>query len=571
MAQHSVLLGTTLADQSRLGWLAVAAVAAFPITEAARLLVQRPHVVLYGDQALLELGARRAVHLDQLVGPYSRNGFHHPGPAVLYLLAPFVRLLEPTGPGLYLGAVVINGAALIAAVVIFWRRLGPVAAVWAAVAIDVFCLCLGVGTLREPWNPYLVIAPMILFVVVWSAAIAATRGATIWALVIGSYLVQTQIATAPVAIVMSAVAVAHLALAYRRDRHTGVGNHPFTWAQVGGGCALALVWLPPFVELWRDRPDNMQLIWDFLTAPHGTSSWSAGVHIAADAMTIMPFGNHDYVLALHRNAAEVAVTAVVLVCGGLIAVRLGKLRSQPMSVPLVVSALLGAVIGTISLAHPDGPAYLYFAVWLAYVPLAVVFALGAALVGTAPGGAARPGPAGPPGARPDHAAQRSLSGRTVAICLLVAIAVGGAAVRSDLSTPSVAATTGSGPWPLADAGGLQAKRRTIQDTIAFTRAADRVLGPNDRTVDVHIGSDDVWPYVAGIVLGLDERGVQSTVSPRSWDLYFGHERAPTRPVSVTFSLDVVGPDPPPGTVIAQLDGAVLTYTRTTKSSEGTHP
>jgi hypothetical protein len=234
MAQHSGLLARTLADQSWLGWLAVAAVAAFPITEAVRLLVQRPHVVLYGDQALLELGARRAVHLDQLVGPYSRNGFHHPGPAVLYLLAPFVRLLEPSGPGLYLGAVVINGAALIAAVVVFWRRLGPVAAVWAAVAIDVFCLCLGVGTLREPWNPYLVIAPMILFVVVWSAAIAGTRSATIWALVIGSYLVQTQIATAPVVIVMSAVALVHLALVHRRDRHAGVGNHPFTWTPVGG-------------------------------------------------------------------------------------------------------------------------------------------------------------------------------------------------------------------------------------------------------------------------------------------------------------------------------------------------
>jgi len=54
---------------------------------------------MYGDQALLELAARLAAHLDQLAGPYSRAGFHHPGAAILYLLA-FVRVLEPADPGL---------------------------------------------------------------------------------------------------------------------------------------------------------------------------------------------------------------------------------------------------------------------------------------------------------------------------------------------------------------------------------------------------------------------------------------------------------------------------------------
>src|SRR5690348_18094210 len=71
------------------GWLAVGTVTAFLLAEAGRIVAQGQHVVMYGDQALLELGTRRAIHLDQLVGPYSRSGFHHPGPAVFYLLAPF--------------------------------------------------------------------------------------------------------------------------------------------------------------------------------------------------------------------------------------------------------------------------------------------------------------------------------------------------------------------------------------------------------------------------------------------------------------------------------------------------
>ena len=182
----------------------MATVGAFLLAEAGRILAQRPHVVLYGDQALLELGARRAMHLDQLVGPYSRGGFHHPGPAVFYVLAPFVRLLEPAGPGLYLGAAVLNAACLVAAVAVIWRRVGPLAALWAAAAIDLFCLCLGVGTLREPWNPYLIVAPMVLFVVLWAAGWTGSRDAAVWAFVIGSYLIQTEIATAAVVLVLCA-------------------------------------------------------------------------------------------------------------------------------------------------------------------------------------------------------------------------------------------------------------------------------------------------------------------------------------------------------------------------------
>ena len=37
---------------------------------------------------------------------------------------------------------------------------------------------------------------MVLFVVLWAAGITGTKGAAVWAMVIGSYEVQTHIATA---------------------------------------------------------------------------------------------------------------------------------------------------------------------------------------------------------------------------------------------------------------------------------------------------------------------------------------------------------------------------------------
>jgi hypothetical protein len=66
-----------------------------------------------------------------------------------------------------------------------------------------------------------------------------------------------------------------------------------------------------------------------------------------------------------------------------------------------------------------------------------------------------------------------------------------------------------------------------------------------------------------MVLELDERGVQSTVRPAQWALYFGKERTPGRPVSVDFALDPASGLPARSgwTVIAELDGAVLAYQR----------
>jgi hypothetical protein len=148
---------------------------------------------------------------------------------------------------------------------------------------------------------------------------------------------------------------------------------------------------------------------------------------------------------------------------------------------------------------------------------------------------------------------------------MAALAVTASTVASDLRMGSVATTTGSGPWPPGDAGTAQGKARNMRDTLALTRAAESVLRPGDRWVGFTIGSSSLWPYVAGMVLELDQRGVQSTVGPSTWELYFGHERAPGRPVSVAFTLDMSSHHPAgdqaSGAVIADLDGAQLSYQR----------
>jgi hypothetical protein len=251
------------------------------------------------------------------------------------------------------------------------------------------------------------------------------------------------------------------------------------------------------------------------------------------------------------------------VLAGLIAVlALRRREQQPLSLALAGSGVIGGVVGAASLTHSDGPIYLYFALWLAYVPLVIMLAVGVAVVGRAP----TPSPEKTPaiGGAARHMTWPRLRS-VVSLGVVAAVAVSALAVGSEITRGPINTTTGSGPWPPNDAGTAQGKERTIQVTLLLTRAAEGVIRPGDGWVNVTIGSTSLWPYVAGMVLGLDERGVQSTVSPANWTVYFGHERAPDRPVNVIFTLypsSLNSARAPSGaTVLLAIDGTVLSYQR----------
>ena len=540
-------------------------------------LASDSHLVLYGDQALLELGARRAIHFDQLVGPYSRAGFHQPGPAVFYLLAPFVRLLEPAGPGLYLGAIVINGAALIATVAFLWRRFGPLAALWAAAAIDLFCLCLRVGTLREPWNPYLVVAPMVLFVVLWAAGITGTKGAG----VVGP---GDRLLRGP-------DPHRHCRLRRRHDRDprwrrsfgpdgaTSVarpGGERWGPARVTGAAALVLIWVAPLVELWRDRPNNLRLLWDFFTSSQPTPPLHQALQVAGEALTIMPFGYHDYVLTSNRRRPELGARRRCSSWPVLIARRHGRLAPASADEPGARGRQRARGRARHPLPDPYGRSGLPLLRGVAGLRPVSPSARGwhrPVRVDRTARLPSRPEPIAQPSARlatPEAIPRAATSGASwaraaVPIVLAIAVTVAAFTMRSDLTMGAVSATTGSGPWPPGSSGTPQGKLQTLQETSALTRAAEGVLRPTDRWVNFTLGTPSLWPYLAGAVLALDQGGVQSTVDPASWQLYFGHERAPGRSVSVTFDLyapgDAAAAHQAHGAVIARVDGAVLTYQR----------
>jgi hypothetical protein len=522
-------------------------VAAPFVVGIVRILADRPRPVLYGDQALIALGVHRAIRFEQLLGPYSRDGFHHPGPAMFYLLAPFAWLFHPIGAGMYLGATTINGAALVAAVAVLWRRAGSPAALWAGGVIGAYSLFVGTGTFREPWNPYMVVAPAVLFTVLWAAALTGSPASMVWALVTGSYMVQTDIATAPFVAAMSAVLLAAAARRAAQSRR-GPGGRPNPGGtSLAGLAVLLLMWLPAVVELWRDHPDNVQVLWTYVTSRHPGAPLHAALSTSLDAMTIVPFGNHDYVLALHRSGPVLATGVLLVLSGALIAGWLGMRRRKALASAICAAGMSGAVVGGGSMLLAGNPLFPYFAVWLAFVPLAFLLAAGVAVlaIGGTPGGVA------------DRSPPRSLH---LAPVIVVAVVVLVAGIWSAEAALPAGRTTGSGPWPSALAPSLAGREQTLRDTVSLTDAIAGALPPGDRRIQLDMEDASLWPLAAGAVLALEERGVQTVVAPASWNLYFGKNESSGHAATSNFQLQApAASSQHRGILIARNQDLVLTY------------
>jgi hypothetical protein len=152
-----------------------------------------------GDAALNSLSVIHAEHVDQLVGNYSRTGFHHPGPALFYVLAAGQALfhgLLHVAPAPANGqelAVVLFGTALIAlAVRILYRMTGSLAgAVLALGAFSIFAL--NHGVYGELWFPNLYIAPFLVLMVSGATVAIGNTSELPWLALSSCLLIQGHI------------------------------------------------------------------------------------------------------------------------------------------------------------------------------------------------------------------------------------------------------------------------------------------------------------------------------------------------------------------------------------------
>ena len=296
-----------------------------------------------------------------LVGAYSRYGWNHPGPLLFYVLALPYRALGARGPGILAGALFVNSAAIACIGGVLWRRGRIVGLTLGLAIVLVLARALGAGFLVDPWNPYVIVLPLLaVFVLAWAAA-----DGDLWALPIavgiGSFVVQSHVGAALAVAAAIGVAVWAVVLDARRGRGARLKPVALTATAVAVVC-----WLPPVVQQFQSGGGNLGDLIRFWTRPHeNTTGWFAGARIVFQQLAIPApwISGHERVAATTGGVEphwNVPVALILLVAAGMVAMR--ERDRQSLTLDAVVLAVVLAAV--VSAARVVDTPFFYIVRWM---------------------------------------------------------------------------------------------------------------------------------------------------------------------------------------------------------------
>ena len=393
------------------------AVVALPFAWAVLRLATAPadHFTLPDDLALIDLHVRRALAWKQQLGVFDHNNWNHPGPAYFYLASLVYRLFGSGVRSLFVAATLLNGLAAVACVAVVRRRTTPARALWAAVWVAALAAVLAaggpsattysesvLGALVSPWNPMVVLFPLLLLVLLCAGVVDRSAASLVGALAVATYVVQTDISTGPLALALvGAAGVAWLATVVldRRSRapaptgpSVGAGSDPSVGAParhrvpwgtvlvVGGLVAVALAWLPPLVQQFTNHPGNATLIARFFSAGHPGQSLSASLWSLSAGMAVLVVGPSEVMTSIlggtpvHAWLAVATTVGTVALAAGVAVV--GVRQRSRFAWALGGLTLLGWVAGVVAVTHVVGFVFGYLVIWAVVLPVAALIGLG---------------------------------------------------------------------------------------------------------------------------------------------------------------------------------------------------
>jgi hypothetical protein len=474
----------------------------------------------YGDQAVLASRVVDAMQFHAELGPYSRFGWSHPGPALFYLQAPIYSLSNTNPRSLFVGSLLINGICIVAALAVVRRFAGEWSALWAAAVVGVTLLALGANAIETFWNPDLEAAAVLLVMMLTAGAIAGSGLSVLGVAVVGSYVVQTDVGTVPIVGVMAVVSVIgyliQLVVRWRHPRRRGRRRRTIRGVPVAAGAlgvvVLAVAWIPPLVQQFRGHPGNLSALYDFFTNPtaeakYGTThTLSAAWAVVANSTTAVPWGNLSATATMTTASAGRQWTVVVWAGLAVIGLVWAGWRRQWFAFGLSLATLAGLAVSVLAVERIVGPIGNYLAFWMQLVPVPAVVAIGVLTVEALP--SRTPATSSPTDQSTDPATDsptpspvwwRVGLGWALAVALVVPIA-------------GVAWQLSQGSALVDSEGNLE-----IPQLAGFTTA--HLRPSSQRDVLVVMGSADRWPEASGLVLQLTNEGYHPTVTS-TWGFMF---------------------------------------------------
>jgi hypothetical protein len=280
------------------------------------------------------------------------------------------------------GTVVVNLAALAAALGLALRRGGTRLAVAVAVLLVMLVWGYGLTMLTQPWNPYLpLLWWVVLLLAVWSVACDDLVALPV-AVFAGSFCAQTHVPYLGLVGGLGALTVLVLALAWRRAGR-GAGERRRIAVVGAGSLALtAALWVPPLVDQVVHDPGNLRTIYDDLATPSEDPVGIArGAELALVHLDLPGFVTRStsWVGSLPDPSSDpdgsVVPGAVALALWGVAAALSPRLADRRLvRLHLVVGASL--VLGLVSISRIHGKEWYYLMLWARGVAALLVLAVG---------------------------------------------------------------------------------------------------------------------------------------------------------------------------------------------------
>ncbi len=357
---------------------AAVVVTALPLAVAlVQVLVERGFA-LHGDGALIELRVRDVGPDTPLVGSYQRFGWNQPGPLLFYLFAVPYRLLGSTFAGLEVGALLLNGAAVVGIAIVAFRRGGIVLVLWSLTLVALLVHALG-GQVSDPWEPRVIVLPAVLLLFLVCDAVLGGAWSLPIAAAVASLLAQAYAGVAPLAVALLTFGAAALGWRAWRgpeaERRTVRGR--LRAAVLVTVAVLVVLWLPPLIEQAGGEPGNISEMWRFFRAPHET----LGLGDAYSAVALQlghraPWLDGDVPLLL---SGAVDLDTAPLVPWALLALVVGlvlAVRRRDDSAALGLTALVAAVVSIVALTRLVGEVFPWILGWTAVVGVGCWLAAG---------------------------------------------------------------------------------------------------------------------------------------------------------------------------------------------------
>ena len=442
-------------------------------------------VMFTGDGAVLELRTLHAAHGRELLGPYSRFQWSHPGPAFFYLALPVYQLFHQRAPALNLFVLLANLAAATALVLTARRLRGDLFALAVAVLLAVYETIAAPFPLSGEWNPMTPILPLALLVFLCVRLGSGAVGVLPAVAFVASAIVQTHVGFTPAALYLVATGALFCFRALFVVGSATIDRHRVALALAAAAVVSIVLWALPLYEDLSRPAGNLHLLRVFFALPHPTEhSWQVAVDVVSGQLAIFPLALCH---ALGRASMDVGMTGRHLLAGGQAAAVAAGLvvawRRHDQTAALLSAISLGLfVVATYAVHEIRGEIFGHLIAWISVLGFIAWAAAATALV-------------------PAFVGDRRLN---IGV-LIVGLPLLALALRAGGDKPMV----------------------RDRDVPLETLTADAETFLHRAGIDhlrLEIPAHDEWPRAAGLIVALAKHGFAVTVTD-DWLFMFGRQLA----------------------------------------------